>query len=433
MRSADSSNRRNRDEGARRAKQESRDGTPRAFVWKSLGMGLPSPFITMTQDRPPRTSSAVPINSETGATGKPAALPVRAFRSPEPWRHSYFCKLDDDLYVVRLPGESPRELFRLFTAADKLREPRDVGARQRLSGLIPVPLVGVDASNDDVVRSQRRLPPRRPLRRSSCRRCLRQSANDASGCDVPDGINNDRSHTRAFNDHAQGRSPISSCSAAPSQAEPPLVTRSGFLPVVTLSRTWTSSPRCLPMRAASNPIGPAPVTSTVRGSQNARCPTATTCSHAFVTTVVGSRRTPSRPSDGSTFIAYSGSIRQRSDINPLISFIPRSEYRPLLHMSHSPTAQFGQGTGSGRRTIPTIRSPSASPVAGPGSRTRPSDSCPSTRRSEPLGAQPYLPSTISTSVPQTPTAIASTRTDPSRAAGSGMFSTGRFPPGVALQ
>src|SRR5262249_57827275 len=34
------------------------------------------------------------------------------------------------------------------------------------------------------------------------------------------------------------------------------------------------------------------------------------------------------------------------------------------------------------------------------------------------GAQPYLPSTISTSVPQTPTAIASTSTEPLRASGS---------------
>src|SRR6516165_910768 len=58
----------------------------------------------------------------------------------------------------------------------------------------------------------------------------------------------------------------------------------------------------------------APVTSTVRGSQKARWPTATTCSHAFVTTVVGSRSTPRIPSEWSIFMAYSGSIRQRSDM-----------------------------------------------------------------------------------------------------------------------
>ena len=40
----------------------------------------------------------------------------------------------------------------------------------------------------------------------------------------------------------------------------------------------------------------------------------TTCSSAFEITVIGSRRTPRRPSDGSTLIAYSGSIRQRSDM-----------------------------------------------------------------------------------------------------------------------
>ena len=44
-------------------------------------------------------------------------------------------------------------------------------------------------------------------------------------------------------------------------------------------------------------------------------------------------------------------------MKPWISLIPRSVYWPLRHMSHSPTAQLGQGTGSGRRTIPTTRSP----------------------------------------------------------------------------
>jgi hypothetical protein len=55
-------------------------------------------------------------------------------------------------------------------------------------------------------------------------------------------------------------------------------------------------------------------------------------------------------------------------------------------MSHSPTAQFGQGTVSGRRTIPTTRSPFLNPEAGPGSSTRPSDSCPNTSRDLPGGA-----------------------------------------------
>src|SRR4029453_15675416 len=174
-------------------------------------------------------------------------------------------------------------------------------------------------------------------------------------------------------------------------------------------------------------IGPAPVINTFRGSQKARWPTAATCSQALVTTVVGSRRTPRSPRELSTFIAYSGSIRQRSDMKPSICLMPRSVYWPLRHMSHSPTAQFGQGMGSGRRTIPTTRSPSLSPPPGPGSPTRTRVSWPNTRRVLTREAQSYLPSTISTSVPQTPTAMASTSTEPSRASGSGTSSRRAVP------
>ncbi len=81
------------------------------------------------------------------------------------------------------------------------------------------------------------------------------------------------------------------------------------------------------------------------------------CSSALVMTVIGSSNTPSSPREESTLMAYSGSIRQRSDMNPWIFLMPRSVYSPLVHMSHSPTAQFAHGIGSGRRTIPTSRSP----------------------------------------------------------------------------
>ena len=114
-------------------------------------------------------------------------------------------------------------------------------------------------------------------------------------------------------------------------------------------------------------------------------------------------------------------------MKPSISLMPRSVYLPLRHMSHSPTAQFGHGTGSGRRTMPATRSPLRNALAVPGSMTRPSDSWPSTSRALPGGAQPYLPSTISTSVPHTPTAIASTSMDPSRGSGSGMSSRLELP------
>src|SRR5688572_776651 len=199
-------------------------------------------------------------------------------------------------------------------------------------------------------------------------------------------------------------------------------TSSGLEPDTARSNTCTSRPCCRQTSAASRPMGPAPVTSTLLGSQKARCPTACTCSQALVTTVVGSSSTPRRPSERSTFMAYSGSIRHLSDMKPSICLMPRSVYWPLRHMSHSPTAQLGQGTGSGRRTIPATRSPFCRPPVGPGSSTRPSDSCPSTNRVLPGGAHPYLPSIISTSVPQTPTATASTITDPSRTSGAGMSS-----------
>ena len=91
------------------------------------------------------------------------------------------------------------------------------------------------------------------------------------------------------------------------------------------------------------------------------------------------------------------------------------------------------GHGSGRRTIPTTWSPTANPL-GPGSITLPSDSCPRIRRSRPGGAHPYSPVAISTSVPQTPTAIASTSTEPSSSDGSGTSSSRADPdvPGTTV-
>jgi hypothetical protein len=94
------------------------------------------------------------------------------------------------------------------------------------------------------------------------------------------------------------------------------------------------------------------------------------------------------PSGGSSLVKYPGSIRQHSDMKPSISLMPRSVYCLLRHMSHSPTAQLPHGTGSGRRTIPTIRSPACRPVRGPGARTRPSDSWPRVSRRCPGGDQP---------------------------------------------
>src|SRR3954465_9498261 len=66
--------------------------------------------------------------------------------------------------------------------------------------------------------------------------------------------------------------------------------------------------------------------------------------------------------------------------------MPRSVYWPLRHMSHSPTAQAGHGTGSGRRTMPTIRSPFARPLPPP--RPPPPPARPPSAPPERLGAEP---------------------------------------------
>ena len=69
--------------------------------------------------------------------------------------------------------------------------------------------------------------------------------------------------------------------------------------------------------------------------------------------------------------------------------MPCSVYWPLRQKSHSPTAQLAQGTGSGRRTMPTTRSPLATAAPAGASSTRPSDSCPRTRRSR-AGRRPAV-------------------------------------------
>src|SRR3954447_8830267 len=96
-------------------------------------------------------------------------------------------------------------------------------------------------------------------------------------------------------------------------------------------------------------------------------------------------------------------------------------------MSNSPCPQAPQGTGSGRRTTPTTRSPALKLEPGGAVRTRPSDSWPMTSRSCPGGAQPYSPRAISLSVPQTPTATASTSSSPWPGSGSGTSVTASEP------
>jgi len=60
-------------------------------------------------------------------------------------------ELNDDFDVVELPFECLFEILRLLTTRDQTAEPLAVSARQDISGLVPVPLVGVDAAHNDVV------------------------------------------------------------------------------------------------------------------------------------------------------------------------------------------------------------------------------------------------------------------------------------------
>ena len=135
-------------------------------------------------------------------------------------------------------------------------------------------------------------------------------------------------------------------------------------PSVARSTTCTSYPRCTPNRHASSPIGPAPVTSARPRRKNARCEIRSTWSHAFASTEVGSSNTPRSPSARGIASAKSGSTRHCSLPYPWRRTIPRSANRSLRHMSHSPAAHAGHGTGSGRRTIPTTRSPALKARAG---------------------------------------------------------------------
>src|SRR6516225_4681483 len=92
-------------------------------------------------------------------------------------------------------------------------------------------------------------------------------------------------------------------------------------------------------------------------------------------------------------------------------------------MSHSPAAQAIQGTGSGRRTMPTTRSPGSSPQPAGASTTTPSDSWPRTKRFCCGGGAPYSPARMSRSVPHIPSPRVLTSTAPSAGGGSATSST----------
>src|SRR4029077_3492459 len=140
------------------------------------------------------------------------------------------------------------------------------------------------------------------------------------------------------------------------------------------------------------------------------------------------------PSLGRRGTAKPGSTRQRSLPYPCKRTMPRSPKPSVRHMSHSPAAHAGHGIGSGRRTIPTTRSPGAKPDLAGASSTSPRLSWPMTSLASPDGGVPYAPSAISRSVPQIPTAMPRTSRAPSCMSGPGTSSMPAVPfcPGTTV-
>jgi hypothetical protein len=60
-------------------------------------------------------------------------------------------ELNDDLDIVILPLEGACEVLRLLSSCYQPTQPRTVCPGQRFASLIPVPFVGVDAADYDVI------------------------------------------------------------------------------------------------------------------------------------------------------------------------------------------------------------------------------------------------------------------------------------------
>ena len=156
--------------------------------------------------------------------------------------------------------------------------------------------------------------------------------------------------------------------------------------------------------APSRPIGPAPVTSTRRGSRLIASPIRLICSTALATTVVGSISIPTERRPGSSLTQYSLSTR-RTLRAVAVELVDPS----LLEEAVAAHVEFAPGAGVAGDRVGTADDPDDEVTgrevpSGAASLTIPRDSCPSTSRSRPAGAWPYSPAMISRSVPQTPIA-----------------------------
>ena len=126
-------------------------------------------------------------------------------------------------------------------------------------------------------------------------------ADDTSRRDSPHRIVDDLPDSSAFDDHVRLESHARDAAGVVGRAQRPneIWLGSRFDPVqdVDVESFKPSDERC----KKTNRSGACH--EHVLRTQKLRWPTATTCSHAFVTTVVGSSSTPRRPSERSIFMA----------------------------------------------------------------------------------------------------------------------------------
>ena len=92
-----------------------------------------------------------------------------AYREYETW---FLAAANSLRGVGGLPLEGALEVLRFLAPCDQPAQPRPIGACQDSAGSIPVPLVGVDAAEDDVV-----------LQDGGCRHVCHNPTGSAAGSD----------------------------------------------------------------------------------------------------------------------------------------------------------------------------------------------------------------------------------------------------------
>src|SRR5689334_17272250 len=110
-------------------------------------------------------------------------------------------KLDDDFDVVGSPLQCLFEIFRSFTASNEAAQPLPIRTSQNLRRLVPVPLIGVDAADNNVVLQHcrgRDISHGRPDRRTT-RPDTRQT-HDSAGAETPDRVIDDLPDPGALDD-----------------------------------------------------------------------------------------------------------------------------------------------------------------------------------------------------------------------------------------